>query len=339
MAKTKSPKRVRLPKTTSGRLFLAVVILVVAALGTYFIYGAVANGETALVTYTTGTVEKMTLTSSVSGEGNVEWLQSADVTASGSGKIRSIRVAVGDKVKKGAFLFMIAGSMDANWVTAPIAGTVTALNVADGDIVKGLSSSRPAATIVDLDRFQAAITVAEADIASVQVGQKAIISFDALTDVTLTGKVKGVDFSGTISSGVVSYEVLVTPDVAHASVKGGMTVSVDIITAVATDVLAVPSSAIKTTSSGSYVQVFDENGQVTDVMVQTGLSNDYYVEIVSGLTEGQEIVVSTVTAGSTEDDSGQSYQGGLLDQGDMQGPVFIQGGGEFPGGGMAPPGQ
>ena len=339
MAKIKFPKAVRLPKTRGGRIFAVIVILVVAALVAYFVHNALADDVAAQVAYTTGTVEKMTLTSSVSGEGNIEWLQSADVAVSGSGKIRSVRVAVGDKVKKGAFLFMVAGSMDANWFTAPIAGTITAFNVADGDIVKGLSSSRPAVTIVDLDRFQAAITVAEADIASVQIGQKATISFDALPDVTLTGKVKSIDFSGTNSSGVVSYEVLVTPDVVRASVKGGMTVSVDIIIAVAADVLAVPSSAVKTSLTGSFVQVLGEHGQVTDLTVETGLSNDSYVEIVSGLAEGQEIIISTVTAGSTGNTSGQRDQGGFLNQGDMQGPVFIQGGGEFPGGGMAPPGQ
>lgn len=339
MAKVKRHRGLGWPKTTSGRVFAVVAILIVAALVAYFVYGAVAEGETAQVTYTTGTVEKMTLTSSVSGEGNIEWLQSADVTASGSGKIRSVRVAVGDQVRKGQFLFMVAGSMSAKWVQAPIAGTVTAVNVADDDIVSGLSSTRPAMTIVDLDRFQAAITVAESDIASVQVGQKAIIAFDALPDLTITGKVKSVDFSGTNSSGVVSYEVLVTPDIAHTSVKGGMTVSVDIITAVVTDVLAVPSSAVKTSSGGTYVQVIDGNGQVTDVAVETGLSTDSYVEILSGLTEGQEIIVSTMTAGSTTNTTDQRNQGGLLDQGGMPGEGAFPGGGEFPGGGMVPPGQ
>jgi multidrug efflux pump subunit AcrA (membrane-fusion protein) len=338
MAKTKRLRAIRLPKTRGGRVLAVVVILIVAALVAYFVYGAVADHETAQVTYTTGTVEKMTLTSSVSGEGNIEWLQSADVAASGSGKIRSVRVAVGGTVKKGQFLFMVAGSMSAKWMQAPIAGTVTAVNVADGDIVSGLSIDRPAMTIIDLDRFQAAITVAESDIALVEVGQKATISFDALPDLTLTGKVKSVDFSGTNSSGVVSYEVLVTPDTPNAGVKGGMTVSVSIITGIATDVLAVPSSAVKTSSSGTYVQVL-ENGVPVNVSVEVGLASDSYVEIVSGLTEGQEIIVATMTAGSPEDTGDERDQGGLLNQGDMQGPVFIQGGGEFPGGGMAPPGQ
>jgi multidrug efflux pump subunit AcrA (membrane-fusion protein) len=338
MAKTKRLRAIKLPKTRGGRFFALVVFLIVAALVAYFVYGAVADDDTAQVTYTTGTVEKMTLTSSVSGEGSIEWLQSAGVTASGSGKIRSVRVAVGDKVKKGQFLFMVAGSMSAKWMQAPIAGTVTAVNVADGDIVAGITSTRPAVTIVDLDRFQAAITVVESDIASVEVGQKAIITFDALPDLTLTGKVKSVDFSGTNSSGVVSYEVLVTPDIANASVLGGMTVSVSIITGIATDVLAVPSSAVKTWASGSYVQML-QNGVPVDVSVEVGLASDSYVEIVSGLSEGREIIVSTVTAGSTGNASDEDDQGGILNQGGMPGPMEFPGGGGFPSGGMAPPGQ
>jgi HlyD family secretion protein len=73
---------------------------------------------------------------------------------------------------------------------------------------------------------------------------------------------------------------------------------------------------------------------VTDVTVETGLDNDSYVEIVSGLTEGQEIIVSTVTAGSTTNTTDDRDQGGFIYQGGMP-----PGGGEFPSGGFAPPGQ
>jgi macrolide-specific efflux system membrane fusion protein len=144
--------------------------------------------------------------------------------------------------------------------------------------------------------------------------------------------VRSIDYSGTNSEGVVSYEVLVTPDTTNASVKGGMTVSVDLITAVAADVLAVPSSAVKTSSSGSYVQVL-ENGQPTDVPVEVGLTADSYVEIVSGLTEGQEIIVSTTAAGSTTATTTQRDQGGFIIEQDGMPPGGLQGGG------FAPPGQ
>ncbi|OFW66171.1 MAG: hypothetical protein A2Y74_00630 [Actinobacteria bacterium RBG_13_63_9] len=322
--------KIKLPKTRRGRVAAVVVFLIVAALVAYFVYEAVDEDESAQVAYATGTVQKMTLTSSASGVGNVEWLQSADVTSSRTGTIRRLRIALGDEVEKNDRLFVIAGTSSSSWVRAPLAGTVTALNVEEGDVVGSTDSTRAYATIIVLDRLQAAITVAESDIASVQIGQKAVITFDALPDLTLTGKVKSIDFSGTNSEGVVSYEVLVTLDITNASVKGGMTVSVDIVTDVAADVLAVPSSAVKTSSNGSYVQVL-ENGQPTNVPVEVGMTTDSYVEIVSGLTEGQEIIVSTTTSGSTTATTTQGGQGGFLDQGGM--PA-----GGFQGGGFVPPG-
>jgi macrolide-specific efflux system membrane fusion protein len=333
--------KVKLPKTRRGRIVAVCVLLGVAALVAYLVADAVKGDDSAKVTYTTGVVEKMTLTSSVSGEGNIEWLHASDVTPTTSGTVSHLRVALGDKVEEDQRLFVISGSRSSRWITAPIAGTVTALNVEDGDTVTsssgtagttGTTSSPPALTIIDLDNFQAVITVAESDISAVQVGQKAVITFDALTDLTLTGKVKSVDYTGSNSQGVVSYEVVVRADTSNASVRGGMTVSVSIITDVATDVLAVPSSAVKSSSSGSYVQVL-ENGQPTDVSVEVGMTTDSYVEILSGLTEGQEIIVSTVTAGSSSSSSSQRDQGGLLEQGGMPS------GGDFPSGGFAPPGQ
>jgi multidrug efflux pump subunit AcrA (membrane-fusion protein) len=342
----KLPKAVKLPKTTGGRIFAVIVILVVAALVAYFVHGAVRSDDSAKVTYTTGTVVKTTLTSSVSGEGNIEWLHASDVTSSIAGTVSHLKVALGQVVKEDQHLFIVNGTRSSKWISAPIAGTITALNVANGDEVTGssssssgastgssTSSSTPAATVIQLDAFQAVITVAESDIASVKVGQKAVITFDALTDLTLSGKVKSVDYTGTNTSGVVSYEVTVLPDTPNENVRGGMTVSVSIITDVAADVLAVPSAAVKTSSSGSYVQVLGDDGQPTNVTVETGMTTDSYVQILSGLTEGQEIVVSTTKAGSTTaTTTSQRNQGGLLNQGGMPD-------GGFPGGGFAPPGQ
>jgi macrolide-specific efflux system membrane fusion protein len=358
----KLPKAPRLPKTKGGRIVAVIVVLIVAALVAYFVHGAVAGKDATKVTYTTGTVEKTTLTSSVSGEGNIEWLHSEDVTPSISGTVSHLRVALGQKVEEDQKLFVVKGARSSKWILAPISGTITALNVADGDEVtssstsasvsasstatgagSSSSSSSPAATVIDLDAFQAVITVAEADIPAVKVGQKAVITFDALTDLTLTGKVKNVDFTGTNTSGVVSYEVVVVPDIPNDNVRGGMTVSVSIITDVAADVLAVPSSAVKTATDGSsYVQMLGDDGLPTSVTVETGMTTDSYVQIVSGLTEGQEIVVSTTKAGSTTATTSQRNQGGLLDSGG-QGGGFPSGGfpsGGFPsGGGFPPPGQ
>jgi multidrug efflux pump subunit AcrA (membrane-fusion protein) len=198
-------------------------------------------------------------------------------------------------------------------------------------------------TITNLDSFTASITLAEADISSVQLGQKAVIAFDALTDLTLTGKVTSIDTTGTNSQGVVSYSVVITPDITDTSVKGGMTVSVNIITQVATDVLAVPSTAVKSqgTDGTSYVQIL-ESGTPSNVTVETGMTTDSYTEITGGLTEGQEIIVQTVTTSDGNTTTTQRNSGGgLLDTGGGidTGGGMPSGGPPSGGGSFTPPGQ
>jgi macrolide-specific efflux system membrane fusion protein len=227
----------------------------------------------------------------------------------------------------------------ARTVIAPISGVVTAVSVEDGDTVGG-SASGAALTITDPDVYQAAITLAESDIGQVEVGQQAVLSFDALPDLTQMGHVTRVDTTGTNESGVVSYKVVITPDVMDGSVKGGMTVSVNIITDVARDVLAVPSAAVKSSPQGTYVQVLQE-GQPVNVTVEVGMSNDSYTEITSGLTEGQEIITGTTTSSGGATSTTTPGQPGML-----EGGGFIMEGsgpppGDFPPGGFVPvlPGQ
>ena len=175
--------------------------------------------------------------------------------------------------------------------------------------------------ITNLESFQVSVTLSESDISAVEVGQKATISFDALPDLTLTGKVTRIDTVGTNNQGVVSYTVIVTPDSTNPEVKGGMTASVNIITAVASDVLAVPNSAVKSLPDGTkYVQVL-ENSQPSNVTVETGLSNDSYTEIKSGLEEGQEIVIQTISGSSGGTSTTTRGQGGLLNQRSQPGGV------------------
>ena len=222
-------------------------------------------------------------------------------------------------------------------VIAPIAGTVTALNIVNGDTVgssgqvsgasssSGTSSSSSSSDVMDitnLNSFDVIVSLAETDVTSVKVGQQAVLTFDALPNLTLTGKVTEVDASGTNAQGVVSYNVTVTPDVTDSSVKGGMTCTANIITAVATDVLAVPNAAVKTATDGSsYVQVL-KNNTPTDVTVEVGLATSSYTQITSGLTAGQEVITAAHTpsaGGTTTTTRSRTGSGGLTGGGGFGG--------------------
>ncbi len=191
-------------------------------------------------------------------------------------------------------------------VVAPFAGTISAVDVKVGD-----TSSAAVATIITNQQI-VDLSVNEVDATKIAVGQKATLTFDAIDGLTLTGTVAQVDTVGTVSQGVVSYTVEITLDTQDSRIKPGMTVNATIQSAVHQSVLVVPSTAVKTTNGVSYVQVFnpplpDTGGTAgvtssvppTQVLVTTGISDDTNIEILSGLTAGEQIVTKTTTGTAT----------------------------------------
>jgi multidrug efflux pump subunit AcrA (membrane-fusion protein) len=153
------------------------------------------------------------------------------------------------------------------------------------------------------------------------------MTFDAISGLSLTGTVAEIDTVGTVSQGVVTYSAKVALDTTNDQVKPGMTASVTITASVDPDVLTVPSTAIKTDTSGSsYVQILGSDGKPQDVTVVTGDSNDTDTVITSGLTSGQEVITQTVTSSTKTATSTTSSSTSLL------GGSTTRGGGEPPSG-------
>ena len=192
-------------------------------------------------------------------------------------------------------------------VRAPFDGTISAVNVKVGD-----NASAAVATIVSSAQI-AQLSLNEVDAAKISLGDKVSMTFDAIDGLTLTGKVAEIDPVGTVSQGVVSYSVQIAFDTQDSRVKPGMTINADIQTDVHQNVLIVPSTAIKTVSGASYVQVFTPaiasstvstagtQGILSDtppqnVPVTTGISDNTNTEIVSGLSEGEQIVTRTTSS-------------------------------------------
>ncbi len=192
-------------------------------------------------------------------------------------------------------------------IKAPFDGKLASLTVKVNDKTTGGSIL---ATVIS-SHSVAELSFTETDIPKIKVGQKATLTFDSVEDLTITGKVIEVDTLGTTTQGVVSYAVKVSFDIEDERIKPGMSVTADIITDSKSDILVVPSSAIKTSNGISYVEVFDgsvtpdSNGILTTkliptkVTVETGISDDTNTEITNGLNEGDKIVVKTVSSTSS----------------------------------------
>ncbi|MCK9445364.1 efflux RND transporter periplasmic adaptor subunit [bacterium] len=177
-------------------------------------------------------------------------------------------------------------------ITAPFSGIVSSVDVDNSDTVK---SGTVMGSIITNDMI-ATITLNEVDIAKVKVGQKVDITFDALDDVVIEGEVATVDATGTVSQGVVSYDVDISFDTDNESVKPGMSISANIITESVSDVLVTASSAVKTMGDKSFVEVMNSDGKIERKAVEIGITDDASIEIKSGLSEGDKVVTSTTTS-------------------------------------------
>ena len=197
------------------------------------------------------------------------------------------------------------------YVRAPFDGQLAKLSVKKGDSV---SAGTAVATLITPQQI-AEISLNEVDIAKVALKQKATLTFDAVTDLTIAGSVVQMDSIGTATQGVVTYKVDIALDTQNDAVKPGMSVSAAIITGTKPDVLLIPNSAVKKQGTINYVLILDAyktsasqvaitQGVTSAVLpaqqeVTIGSSNDTMTEIVSGLKEGDSVVARTIAATGT----------------------------------------
>ena len=193
-------------------------------------------------------------------------------------------------------------------VTALLDGTVNAVNIKNGDDLSKVSSgsSRQVPIIIgDLGTIKAQVQVNEVDVSNVSIGQKAMLKFEAIDGLQVSGKVEKMDSLGTVTSGVVTYNVTINFDSLDDRVKPQMSVSASIITDVKQNVLIVPSGAVKAQGGTTYVEVL--NGATPEQKIVTvGISNSTDTEIVSGLSAGDKVVTQTINSSSATSSAGTS---------------------------------
>ncbi|GAB3682856.1 HlyD family efflux transporter periplasmic adaptor subunit [Actinocorallia lasiicapitis] len=224
-------------------------------------------------------------------------------------------------------------ALDGTVLSAPYAGTVTALNGAEGGGSAGTAASETGASTGFLElastaEYKIEGSFTEADTTKLKVGQAAAITFDALPGVSATGKVRSIGTEATTTNNVVSYTVTISLAGKPATVRLGQTATAVVTTAAKTDVLYVPAAAVTTAGGQSTVTVV-ANGQVTVRTVTTGISGTAGTEIVSGLAEGDTVQLKTVTTGSGGQPGGFGGPGGMGGFGGTGGGF----GGNRPGGG------
>lgn len=246
-------------------------------------------------------------------EENAAWLAAQAAYVNQQGVIAQAQVAVDSS--------WLAYQAASSIITAPTSGTITDLTITPGIPVTGGNNSSNTNSNAILSQQVAAITIggtpivsvsiAEVDVVQVKIGQKATITFDALPNKTYTGKILGIDTTGTVSSGVTTYPATIVLDNEAPEILPNMNATVHIITNVKDNVLLVPTAAVQTVGTQSEVRVL-QNGQIANVPVTIGDSSDTQTEISSGLSEGQTIVTGTISTVTNTGSTGTSPFSGNL---------------------------
>ncbi len=182
-------------------------------------------------------------------------------------------------------------------IIAPVAGTVASVQVNKGEQV---SPGVPVITIVSEESFHIDVNVDEIDIERVAVGQPVEITLDALPDVVVQGEVAEIAPTPTNVGGVVTF--LVTINIVgeqDVELRPGMSANASIIVEEVEDVLRVPNWAIRLDreTGAALVNVRRPDGVIEEVPIETGLRNEQFSEVISGLQEGDVVVVTNSREG------------------------------------------
>ncbi len=186
--------------------------------------------------------------------------------------------------------------LDEATIKAPFDGVIAQVNAEEGDNVPSPSvAPKIIVYMVDPVHVQLVVEVDEIDISQVALNQPVVITLDALTDAEFKGMVTSIYPVSKEEGGVVLYDVGLSLNVPEGSgIKVGMSASADIMIAEHSNVLMVPSRAIRNSEGKTTVKVMSGN-QVQEKTVVAGLDDGLRTEIVSGLSGGETVVVESKT--------------------------------------------
>lgn len=278
--------------------------------------------------------------------------KSKAVKSKSSGTVKEIYIHNGDYIKAGSLVMILENddlydnlsdaktnlsdayedlasekeNLDFYTITAPIDGIITDLNISEGDYVRSESTLL---TLVNNDVIEFDIEVDELDINDIKVGQSVNVTIDAIDETAITpiiGFVTNISIEGNSMNSVTSYPVTVTLS-GDDTIKMGMNCSAEIIIESKEDVLCVPVEAITTKKDKYYVTLKDESLKEVEI----GMYDEDNIEIISGLEEGEEILLPVTVKATETENSNEKSQGGMNFGGGMPSGMNMQGGG-MPGG-------
>ena len=227
-----------------------------------------------------------------------------------------------DYINQEAVIIQAQNAVNSSWlaytlssptIIAPTGGTITSLmfikGMSIGSLDMGTSESNQKVATVQTDGTPIiSVNLSEIDVSRVKLGQKTTIILDSIPDKTFTGKVLGVDKIGTYTSGVTQYPAIIQLDSSSPQILPNMTVTANVITEFKNNVLLVPSGAV-TERDGQVVVRVLENKNEELIQVEIGLSSETQTEIVTGIKEGEEVIISAFSNDASMTTGGSPFSG------------------------------
>ncbi len=170
---------------------------------------------------------------------------------------------------------------------SPIQGQVTEINKREGETVQTTDS---VISFMPEGPFQVEVDIYEEDVVSVRIDNFVRISLPAFPDEILEGRVISIDPAEKLIDGIVYYEVNIIFSTEKENIKPGMTADVVIETDKKENVLIISRAALKKINGEKIVRVF-KKGKAEDRKIEIGLEGDEYVEVISGLADGEEVII------------------------------------------------
>jgi len=251
-----------------------------------------------------------------------------------AGTIASISGAVGDEVTAGSGGTGTGSTGTGSSGTGNASSSLAASSSASSSS-NSSSSSNGFIVLADLSSMQLVVSVSEADIGSIKVGEPATVSIDALPNEEFAAKVTSISVLSTDTSGVVSYDVTLRLTQNSSKLRPGMSATATIISQQVNDAVNVESAAISSRGTTSTVMLL-KSGKLVATPVITGLVGASSTQIVAGLSAGEQVAIEVATSIATATGTSSSTSSGTLGGGGfggLGGGGFGSGGGRFTRGG------
>ena len=302
--------------STFGVILVAFLLTILSAVGWYLLNG---RDDSAYTEYREFPVTRGRIDVTVTTPGVVEPENRLEIKPPVPGRIDEVLVDEGDAVTRGQILAWISSTeraalIDAarargpeevkRWesfykatpVIAPINGTIILRSVEPGQTFTSQD-----AVLVMSDRLTVKAQVDETDLGQIRIGQRAEVTLDAYPDKTIPADVLQIAYDAKTVNNVTTYQVDVLPGELPDFMRSGMTANVSFSVASRTDVLLLPVETVRISEGRSLVLLrVQDSRQPVEREVRTGLSDGKNIELLSGLNEGDVVVVEQVKSGATQ---------------------------------------